>query len=253
MMKDRAAKIKALSQAMEDQLIIADNKFAILKPLFGDEDLLKKWDGSRSANGVVLLRLTLYYDLIRELSAISFDYDEKKTSPSIKKIITLLEDSGLVTYLKKDFCKPLQIVFVGKNAEQQAIAQGSTSKAYMALRQNQKESFRTSRQSDKEIEFDNALKQVRSEWEEVTGSELYKTIKGVRNSLVAHYEMCGEGSERRLKSPEDFDLNWDDAQKYFEKVKPIIENILLIIHNRTFLYDESRDNWDKIADEFWHK
>jgi hypothetical protein len=147
----------------------------------------------------------------------------------------------------------LQIAFVGKNAEQQAIAEGSRSKAHIALRQNQKESIRTSRQNDKEIVFDNALKQVRSEWDEVTGSELYKKIKGVRNSLVAHYEMCGEGSERRLKSPEDFDLNWDDAQKYFEKVKPIIENMLLIIHNRTFLYDVSRDNWDKIANDFWHK
>ena len=56
---------------MIGRLIVADQKLVMLNPLLFDKDLVGKWDGSYGAHGLNLLSMTLYFDLIRELTAVN--------------------------------------------------------------------------------------------------------------------------------------------------------------------------------------
>ena len=109
-MKTRIEKIRAYSKAMIGRLIVADQKLAMLKPLIHEKELIEKWDKSYGAHGLESLRVTLYFDLIRELATISLDSDTK--SPSIHNILQLLVSKPLLEALKDKYCEPLPINWI---------------------------------------------------------------------------------------------------------------------------------------------
>ena len=108
-------KVRAYSKAMIRRVIAADLKLEMLRPLLFDKDVVDKWDGTYGAHGFQLLRMTLYFDLIREMSAISSDRDNR--SPSIHNILDLLQSKDLLEALKADYCKPRPKIWVGDTDE----------------------------------------------------------------------------------------------------------------------------------------
>lgn len=221
---------------MIGRLIVADQKIALLKPLLHDKELIKKWDKSHGAHGLNLLNITLYFDLIRELAAFTLDND--KRSPSIKNILQLLESDILSNHLKIEFCKPLQVQWINDMDED--------SKKFWEEKHAEKE------QAEKSQLFDNSLSTARNRFKSLRASDLYKRIKNARNKLIAHYEMRNDGETPRMLDPTDIGLKWGDVEEYFDQVKPIITDLILIISNEGYALDTYRSQHERIANEFWY-
>jgi AbiU2 len=222
---------------MIGRLIVADQKIAMLKPLLHDRDLIEKWDGSHGAHGLNLLNMTLYYDLVRELAAISLDKDKK--SPSIKNILKLLDSKDLLNHLKQEYCKPLPMNWINDIDED--------SKRFWEEKYSEREL------TENEERFNNTYQEIRGEYKSLKESELFKKIRDARNKLIAHYEMRHDGEAPRMVNPTDFDLKWGDAEEYFELLKPIITKLILIISNEGYALDACRSQHEQIANEFWYK
>ncbi|TOM30033.1 hypothetical protein CGH78_24545 [Vibrio parahaemolyticus] len=86
---------------------------------------------------------------------------------------------------------------------------------------------------------------------ELKGKDLHHKIRNVRNKLVAHYEMRQDGTEPRLADPKDFNLKWGDVESYFEELKPIIVELVLLISNEAYALDLFREDHERISRDFW--
>ncbi len=236
-MEHRMQKIRAYSKAMVSRLIVADRKIALLSPLVKNSDLIAKWDNSYGAHGLELMRITIYLDLVRELAAISFDRSSK--SPSIFNILELLKSKPLLDSLKSDYCQPTPISWV-TNVD-------PDSRAFWEAKHKEREL------EEKSKKFFEHYRTAKAAFSELKNKDIYTKMRNVRNKLVAHYEMRKVGSEPRLADPSDFDLKWGDVEIYFEEIKPIIVELVLLISNEAYALDLYREDHDKIAREFWEK
>ncbi|WP_404397936.1 hypothetical protein [Idiomarina loihiensis] len=236
-MKSRIEKIRAYAKAMIGRLIVADQKLAMLKPLFFEKELIEKWNNSYGAHGLESLRMTLYFDLVRELAAVSLDSDPR--SPSIHNILQLLESKPLLDALKDEYCEPLPINWIND------VDEGS-------------KKFWEEKHREREIaenldRFGEHHSKAKDEFKEIKNSELFKKIKDTRNKIVAHYEMRAGGEPPRLFAPTDIGLKWSDAEEYLEAIKPIMIELVLLISNEAYALDIYREQHEKVAADFWSK
>lgn len=236
-MKTRIEKIRAYSKAMIGRLIVADQKLAMLKPLIHEKELIKKWDNSYGAHGLESLRMTLYFDLIRELAAISLDSDSR--SPSIHNILQLLESKPLLEALKDEYCEPLPINWINDIDED--------SKKFWEEKHREREI------AENLERFRGHHSKAKEEFKELRKSDLFKKIKDARNKIVAHYEMRAEGEAPRLFSPTDIGLKWSDAEEYLEIIKPIMTELVLLISNEGYALNIYREQHEEVATDFWSK
>jgi len=235
--KTRAIKIRAYTKAMIGRLVVADQKIAMLSPLLHDKELLKKWDDSYGGHGLNLLKMTLYFDLVRELAAISLDKD--KRCPSVKNILQLLESQDLLNYLKAEYCEPLPINWINDIDED--------SKKFWEEKHHERDL------AENEERFNKTYQEIKSEYKALKSSILHEKIRDARNKLIAHYEMRHDGETPRMVDPTDFGLKWGDAEQYYILIKPIITNLVLIISNEGYSLDIYRTQHEAIANDFWHK
>ncbi|MCX8789130.1 AbiU2 domain-containing protein [Vibrio parahaemolyticus] len=234
-MEHRVKKVRAYSTAMISRLIIADRKLALLNPLLNDSDLIHKWDHSYGGHGLELMRITMYLDIVRELAAISFD--RGNTSPSIFNILELISSKPLLEALKRNYCKPTTITWVNDVDPE--------SRAFWEERHKERDL------GDKSQRFDEHYHKAKKLFSELKGKALHHKIRNVRNKLVAHYEMRQDGTEPRLADPKDFNLKWGDVESYFEELKPIIVELVLLISNEAYALDLFREDHERISRDFW--
>lgn len=198
---------------------------------------MKKWDNSHSAHALEILRITMFFDLVRELAAISLDKDAR--SPSIRNVLRLLESTELVEALKADYIKPLPITWINDV--------DADSKAFWEEKRKEEQV------SENLKKFNGHLKTARDTYAALIQVDLYRRIKDTRNKMVAHYEMRKDGEIPRIFGPSDIELKWNDVEKYYEEIKPIILELQLLISNEGYAIDLYRENHDMVSNDFWTK
>ncbi|MBE7216608.1 hypothetical protein MK852_21690 [Shewanella benthica] len=217
------------------RLIATDLKIEMLRPLLSDSDVTDKWNDSYGAHGLELLRMTLYFDLIREMSAISLDRSSK--APSISNILDLLQSTELLDELQKDYCKPSPISWVGDIDED--------SKKFWEEKHEERD------RKESEERFKSHHKKSKKLFKELKNSDIFTKIKRSRNKLIAHYEMCNSDDGARMFEPADFDLKWGDPEEYYNKIKPIIVELVLLTSNEGYSLDTNNSQHKTISGEFW--
>jgi len=222
---------------MIGRLIVADQKLVMLNPLLFDKDLVGKWDGSYGAHGLNLLSMTLYFDLIRELTAISLDNDRR--TPSIKNILRMLDAQDLLTHLKHEYCKPRTLHW-SKDLDENS-------------KNRLEEKHRKLDLAENEEGFNEIFYSVKDGFKLLEASDLSERIHTSRDKIIAHYEMRRDVEAPRLYGPSDFGLKWGDVEEYFESIKPIVTNLVLMLANEVYPLDEYRIQHAEVAYDFWHK
>lgn len=217
------------------RLIDADMKFEMLRPLISDRSTTERWDNTIGANGFELMRRTLYYDLIRELAAISLDRAPK--APSIENILQKFQSAELLEVIRTEYCSPLPISWVGHIDED--------SRKFWEAKHKEREIAEGS------VRFDKNFKKVNSTFKELKRSELFKKIKLARNKIVAHYEMINDGGDIRPFDPTDIGLKWGDAEDYYHQIQPIITELVLLTSNEAYALDSNNAQHKQIAIDFW--
>lgn len=220
---------------MSRLLDVVGFKLEMLRPPFFDKDVVDKFDNTYGAHGFNLLLQILYSDLILGMSAISSD--KSSNSPSIKSILKLLESKELIEALKTDFCKGERTTYIGPWDE------------------DSKKSFKEREKDIRQGTFEEVLDKAKSLYKGLEKTELYKRIRKARNKTVAHYEMREDNSVIRQANLSDFSLEWelDDLEDYYNKIKTIIEKILLLTSGEHYDYEHSNRQHKDIAKDFWKR
>ena len=234
--KSRLEKVKAYSREMASAYLMADTKLAMLKPLAYDRKFVARFDRSVGAHGLNLLRTTLLLDIIEDL--VGFTQDDDQTSASLVNIRRLVSHTELREAIKEEFCRPPPSTWVDTDLDD-------------AVRKQLEEAANTKYREMQAHKFDQLYKSVTMGIDKLTGSNMARKLKNVRNKVSSHYAMTSQGEEPRLLHLADFGLKWGDAEKYMQYAKEVVFAMVLLVTSSSYALDSFEQHHTRIANDFW--
>jgi hypothetical protein len=149
-----------------------------------------------------------------------------------------ISDIELREAIKEDFCKPPPSTWVDTDLDD-------------AIRQRFEEDENTKYRENQARKFDQLYESVTMGIDKLTGSDMAKKLKKVRNKVSSHYAMTSQGEEPRLLNPADFGLKWGDAEKYMKEAKEVVFGMVFLVTNSGYAMDSFEQNHTRIANDFW--
>ena len=233
---ERIAKIRAYSRTVVAAYFTAERKLALLRPILYDQDLIQQFDNSVGGHGLNLLQITLFLDLVRD--AVVFTLDQDKRVASLCNVLRLLSQDDLREKLCREYCTPRPSHWTGGNIDEET-------KRLFEESRNKK--FR----KEQAVDFNRRYTKLKEKADMVFNSDIATRLQTARDKLMAHYEMTAAGAEPRPVIPINVGLKWSDVEDYLGEIEPLIFDAELLISNSSYALDQTKDNSERIAREFW--
>jgi hypothetical protein len=94
-------KVEAHASHLLDAFIRLRERYAMLEPMLFDPDVPKQWGSGARARGFSTLRHSLFLSCAQDIAKLSVDADAR--TPSIKNLVTALEDASLCKTLREKY------------------------------------------------------------------------------------------------------------------------------------------------------
>lgn len=168
-------------------------KYAFVRPMIFDKDILDKYSEGKRSRGYISIRYALYYDAIQDLVKLAFDKTTKKT-PSIINALNTLNHDALRNVLCENFAKREHPVpsHDEKEVEEALIELEETAEA------ERREMFVST--------YDSILER----WDEVEQQHWVNGFKTVRDKLTAHLELRCIDGKYIITDVAELGLKWSD-------------------------------------------
>lgn len=233
-MKKRIEKITEYVSIVRKKLLYAFEQQALLEKLLFDEDVVSKRDNCFGAEGLDIVRNTLYESLAVNIASLTSDAHEKVAS--LRCIIGQISDSSVRKELHSRFCILENYQYLGQD--------GKHDEALTEI-------FETIQVSEKIKLFEDKYNEVIKNFENLLNSNHFKCLQSARDKMIAHNQVKLDHKERRTFNNEDFKLKWNDTLQSLKEAKTIVVNLDLIVAKTHFKYESSERHFKKVAKHFW--
>lgn len=211
-METRIRKLKGYTEGMVSLFHALEAKHAMVIPTVDNPDITGRFHGNAYAvDGLNQIRATLFLDAIKDCARITFDKFD--SSPSICRILSLLQQQDLREEIKKKFCA------VG---------------------------FRVP-----SCDFDTRLSQIESLFTVFSEEERSRNIKKARDKVVAHSEMQFIDGGYQLRPIDDYNLAWTEPGEFIERIRYFVFEIALLVLDASYAHESFTSAHEKISREFW--
>lgn len=75
--------------------------------------------------------------------------------------------------------------------------------------------------------------------------------KQIRDKLISHNELRRKSNGYDFYDVEDADVKFGDERKLLETLQVLLNDLLLIVRNTSNTWENFRDDFEKIARDFW--
>lgn len=233
----RLDKNRVMIESIIDSYILADQTQKLLRPLIDDEILLKLWQGTYAADGVKVLRYSLYSHILSEIRAIIFDPDCKVAS--VSNVMKSLDDEYFVKQLRAWFC----------DTSKHNVQSFDDSLSDISI-----EYFRTLEKERREIAFEKLFIGVKESYTNLTDSTIHKRINAARCKMISHKQVTSSGGAgRRVYSSEDFSLKYSDPEEIISLTKEILQSLYSLFTIGYFDIKSGLHHNSMVAELFWSK
>ncbi len=233
----RIDKLTFINKGVISSYFVADQYWQMLAPLLKDRNIYSRWDNSVGVDGVKVIRMSLYANIITDLYAILFDRD--KQSGSLKNVILGFEDSHLIKEIEKRFCQPCETILVTEHTEEE--------RKYLDERLKEDDVRKL------KVRFHELLSEVIEGYKNLENSELASRVKVARSKIYAHKEIGTVNGERQYFNGDSIGLRYDDAGDMLKDAQDIIFNSYLLLTNASYALDSFMGHHVKVAQEYWER
>jgi hypothetical protein len=87
--------------------------------------------------------------------------------------------------------------------------------------------------------------------EEMLASPSVGGYKQIRDKLISHNELRRKSNGYDFYDVEDADVKFGDERKLLETLQVLLNDLLLIVRNTSNTWENFRDDFEKIARDFW--
>ena len=234
---ERVEKCRFMIKGIVNTFFVIDQNLKLLLPLLNDKDIYSIWDYAEGVDGVAAMRMALYSHILSDARAIMFDTG--KNVASIHNIVSALDDNGVVSTVKADFCKPTGVHVCGDH---------SPEREKLVVEAIQKED--TERKTSL---FSETLNSLRHNYKRIKESELGCRVDTARSKMISHKQVTTIEGQRKLFDAKDFGLKFSDAKEFVQETQEIIFAANLLLLNSSYDLGSFLGYHEKVAEVFWGK
>jgi len=213
-------------------------RYAYLEPMFFQEEVIKSFNSVKEGRGFDVIRYSLFFDCIQDVAKMTMDEDKKKKrTPSIKNIMEGLSCQCARNMLREEFAKTSSDI--PEDADE-------------AVKESCKR-IKNQVEAERYELFDSTYKDLLNKWEGIKNNQQIKAFCIIRDRLTAHLQLNMVNGSYQFTDISTLGLQWGDLGDTLSDLKPIIQNLNLIINNGSSDIDDREAEFNKMADKFWRK
>ena len=198
MNKAQITRLEGFVESLSVLLLRVYSQFLFVRPMMVNTTLIARFGGSSRTARFEQLRDVLYWTLILELVKLCDDRDVR--TPSISRVLALLNDSDIVRFLERRFSRWVLPKVPGE----------STGERRRVQEQEEKQS---------RLRFRKTYARLRKNSHALLDSPALKGFKMIRSKLIAHNELSFEVGRYELFKISVLKLKYGDERKLLEQAK----------------------------------
>lgn len=233
-MPSQSEKLEAHASHLLDAFIQLRERYAMLEPMLFDPDVPQQRGSGAQARGFLTLRHSLFLSCAQDIAKLALDAD--KRTPSIKNLMTSLEDPHLCKVLREKYAM-WEIPSVETETDPEIIA----ALERMELRE----------QAERQAQFDEILSRAKRNWAALEVESYLFGFLAIRDKVSAHTEVRLVADKYQFVDIGTLGIKWSDMRRAIETMQSLVEDLGLVIRNAGFAWEMLDGQLAKASKAFW--
>lgn len=233
-MPSQAEKLEAHASHLLDAFIRLRERYSLLEPMLFDPEVPKSRGSGPQARGFLTLRHSLFLSCAQDIAKLTLDAD--KRTPSIKSLMTSLEDTHLCKGFEDRFA-----VWQSPSVETETDPEIIEALKRMEVRQ----------QVGRRTQFSEILRRLRENWTVLSQEAYLAGFLTIRDKVAAHTEVLLIADKYQFVDIGTLGVKWSDLRRAVESMQSIVEDLGLVIRNAGFAWEMLDEQLKKASKAFW--
>ena len=233
-MPSQIAKLQAHASHLLDAFLGLRERYAMLDPMLFYEQVPKTRGSGRQARGFLTLRHSLFLSCVQDIAKLSMDED--KRTPSLRNLVSALDDPNLVQQLREQFA-----TWHAPLIEEETDPEIIEALRRMDLRE----------EAERRAQFDEVLASTRKNWAELSASTFIASFLTIRDKVTAHTEVQFVADKYQFIDIGALGAKWSDLPKAINMMQGLVESLGLLIRNAGFAWEMLDEQLAKASQAFW--
>ncbi|MFZ5658755.1 MAG: hypothetical protein ACOY5C_02735 [Pseudomonadota bacterium] len=229
----RIRKCEGHTEHLLDLFLRTKEVYAFLEPMLFDQNVVSAFGAGHKVVGFETIRYSLFYTCVQNLAKIKSDNDDH--SPSIKGIMSALEDDCLRAHLREKY----SIWYIQIDHHSEDI-------------QKQIRMTEPDKEQERRNQFDEIYIKLLGTWNSLQESAAFNAFKIIRDKLTAHSQLKLVGDEYKLTDLGELGLKWGDLKATLQEVQVIVDSLNLLVRNTSFDFSGKERQLQKSSLAFWN-
>ena len=233
-MPSQSEKLKAHASHLLDALIRLRERYSLLDPMLFDPEVPKQRGSGLQARGFLTLRHSLFLSCAQDIAKLTLDSDSR--TPSIKKLMSSLDDAILCNTLREEFA-----IWESPSVEEETDPEIIEALRRMELRQ----------QDQRRAQFDEIIGRARSNWASLQAEPYLSGFSTIRDKVSAHTEVVLVADKYQFVDIGTLGVKWSDVKRAIDAMQSLVEDLGLLIRNAGFAWEMLDQQLAKASKAFW--
>ena len=233
-MPSQSKKLEAHASHLLDAFIRLRERYAMLEPMLFDPEVPKQWGYGERMRGFLTLRHSLFLSCAQDIAKLSLDSD--KRTPSIKNLMTSLEDFDLCKVLRENYA-----IWVIPSVETETDPEIIAALKRMELRE----------QDERRAQFDEIFSRAKNNWAALEAEPYLTGFLTIRDKVSAHTEVHLVADKYQFVDIAALGIKWSDMRRAIETMQSLVEDLGVVIRNAGFAWDMLDEQLVKSSKAFW--
>ena len=226
-------KIQGHTSHLLDGFINLRNKYAILKPMLHNKSVVETKGSKQFYTGFNIIKNTLFLSCAQDIANLCSD--KYITSPSIKNIISKLENEKLRNELKELYSIPSRPINEDEDPQIIKIIEQMLTNEQIELREK----------------FEKSYLELQTLWIELSTSPALEAFTKIRKKIAAHTDVIYVDNEYRLLDIKSLNLKWEDIPSTINTMQKVINLLNLIVRNAGYAWEYLDELLEKKVNDYW--
>jgi hypothetical protein len=231
-MNDRIDKLSAHSEHLLDAYLGLKQKYALLKSMLFQPEVLQKHGSGNKAPGFSTLRFALFRDCALDLTKLSTDSDSR--TPSVRNLISTLREPEVREQLRTEYARWSLPPRPGNDNVRDQIDR---------IEQQERDKLR--------VQFDRLWERLQSNWEVFQSAPWFEAFQKLRDKHIAHLEVRNTDGQYQTLHLAELGLQGQDCEAAMQLLEEMVLDINAMSRRAGFAIESADHMFNRDADAFW--
>lgn len=232
---NQSDRLVALASHLLDGFLQLRERFALLKPMLFDRELVDRRGSGKQARGYLALRHSLFLTCAQDIAKFAMDTD--KRTPSIRVIVSALNDNPTLLETFKERYAVWEPPILEDESDPATLDALSRMEA--------------KEEAARRVQFDERWQDLKAAWHALNSDLAVTAFRTIRDKITAHTEIHYGADKYAPVDISTLGIKWSDLENTIVTMQHAVELIGLIVRNAGFAWDHLDRLLSEASDGFW--